>query len=420
MDSSVTDPPSGKDEFRRGWRMLLAASIAVSFSSTIVPFNTLGALVAPLAAEFGWQRGDIQFSYFLFTILSGCSYPLIGALIDRFGARRVALIGIPAFSVSFAAIGLSGPSLPMFYALWMLAGMLGAAATPVTYTRLVNEWFVARRGLALSLALVVAGLFAAAQQVASTLLVEQLGWRMALVALAVVPLVLALPLVILFFRSPAHREAQAVRAAVHDSAGATLRVALGGYRFHALAVAIVCVTLGISGTAINLKPLMTDAGIPAHTAAYIAGSVGIGLMVGRLGVGLLIDRIWAPALACPLLALPAVSCVLLAYSPPTPATALLASLLIGLAAGAEADVLPYLTARYFGLRHYGRIFSALYAIFIVASGISPYLFGMIFDRVGNYGPALYGSAALFILGAALLLSLRAYPEGWPEPEPQAR
>ncbi len=409
----MTPGGAGLAEFRRGWRPLLAASIAASFSSTILPFNTLGALVTPLQDEFGWQRGDIQFAYFLFTMLSGLSYPLVGSLIDRFGARRVALVGMPAFSLAFAAIGLSGPSLPVFYALWMLTGLMGAAATPVTFTRVVNEWFVERRGLALSLTLFVAGLFSSALQVGSTLLVQSLGWRQALAVLALVPLVVALPWVFAFFRSPPQGAAGSAAGSGPAAGGFTLRAVLGGYRFHALAAGIVCVTLGISGTMINFKPLMTDAGITPEMAAYIAGTVGISVMAGRLGVGLLIDRIWAPALAFPLLALPAVSCVLLASAPPTPGTALVAGVLIGLAAGAEADVLPYLTARYFGLLHYGRIFGVLYAVFIISSGIAPSIFGVVYDRTGSYAPALYASAVLFIAGACLLLTLGAYPRQLP-------
>lgn len=406
---------SGRAEFRRGWRPLLAASIAVSFSSTMLPFNTLGALVSPLEAEFGWDRGDIQFSYFLFTLLSGLSYPAVGTLIDRFGARRVALIGMPAFSLAFAAIGLAGPSLSVFYALWMLTGLLGAAATPVTFTRVVNEWFVVRRGLALSLTLLTAGLFASVLQVSSTLLVQSIGWRFALFTLAIVPLVLALPLMLAYFRSPPTAIPGAGGGAGTSLVGITLRTALAGYRFYVMAIGIICVTLGISGTMINFKPLMTDAGITPETAAYIAGAVGISVMAGRLGVGLLIDRVWAPGLAFPLLALPAVSCVLLASAPPTPGVALLAGILIGLAAGAEADVLPYLTARYFGLRHYGRIFGTIYAVFIISSGIAPYLFGLVYDQVGTYAPALYTSALLFIAGAGSLLSLGAYPPLVPGP-----
>jgi OFA family oxalate/formate antiporter-like MFS transporter len=410
----VTSESLGRSEFRRGWRPLLAASIAVSFSSTILPFNTLGALVAPLESEFGWQRADIQFSYFLFTMLSGLSYPAVGSLIDRFGARRVALVGMPAFSLAFAAIGLSGPSLPVFYALWMATGLLGAAATPVTFTRVVNEWFVARRGLALSLTLLVAGFVSSVLQVGSTLLVQSMGWRAALFTLAVVPLVLALPFMLAYFRSPPVEMSGTVTASGSGSVGVALRTALHGYRFYALAAGIVCVTLGISGTMINFKPLMTDAGITPETAAYIAGAVGLSVMVGRLGVGLLIDRFWAPGLAFPLLALPAVSCVLLASAPPTPNAALVAGILIGLAAGAEADVLPYLTARYFGLRHYGRIFGTLYAVFIISSGIAPYLFGLVYDQVGTYAPALYTSALLFVVGAGSLLSLGAYPQLLPD------
>jgi MFS family permease len=89
--------------------------------------------------------------------------------------------------------------------------------------------------------------------------------------------------------------------------------------------------------------------------------------------------------------------------------ALLAATLIGLAAGAETDLVAYLTARYFGLANYGRLYGLQYSVFGFASGISPFLFGKVFDLTGSYQPILHVAAVLFVCGAVALLMLGRYP-----------
>jgi MFS family permease len=400
----VTTAP---DEFAAGWTPLLAAAIATSFATTTLPFNILGAVILPLQQEFGWGRGDITLSYFFFTAISALSFPLVGRLIDRHGARPLALIGVPASALGLAGIALTGDSLPGFYVLWVLLGVLGAAASPVTYTRVVNEWFSRRRGLALALCLSLGGLVLTFQQVVSTLLVERYGWRTMFVVMAAIVLVVCWPPLYFFFRSP-DRSADPARTAI-DSAGFTLREVLRGLRFYALALGVVLVTLGISGVMINFKPILADAGIAPERAAWIAGAVGLAVVAGRLVTGLLVDRYWAPGVACVLLVLPAASCWILLPADLTVAMALTAGLLIGLATGAEGDLMPFLTVKYFGLRHYGRIYAVLLAVFFAASGIAPFLAGRVFDVFGSYQPALIAASAMFVVGAGLFLALGRYP-----------
>jgi MFS family permease len=403
----LSDVTTAPDEFAAGWKPLLAAAIATSFATTTLPFNILGAVILPLQHEFGWGRGDITLSYFFFTAISALSFPLVGRLIDRHGARPLALIGVPASALGLAGIALTGDSLPGFYVLWVLLGVLGAAASPVTYTRVVNEWFSRRRGLALALCLSLGGLVLTFQQVVSTLLVERYGWRTMFVVMAAIVLVVCWPPLYFFFRSP-DRSADPARTAI-DSAGFTLREVLRGLRFYALALGVVLVTLGISGVMINFKPILADAGIAPERAAWIAGAVGLAVVAGRLVTGLLVDRYWAPGVACVLLVLPAASCWILLPADLTVAMALTAGLLIGLATGAEGDLMPFLTVKYFGLRHYGRIYAVLLAVFFAASGIAPFLAGRVFDVFGSYQPALIAASAMFVVGAGLFLALGRYP-----------
>jgi predicted MFS family arabinose efflux permease len=185
--------------------------------------------------------------------------------------------------------------------------------------------------------------------------------------------------------------------------------ALRDYRFWVIALSILCVAIGVGGSITNFQPLLMDRGFEPQQAARIAGVIGVSVIVGRLLAGVLIDHYWAPLVTLPMLALPAVACFLLAQSQVPAAAAILSAVLIGLAAGAETDLVAYLTARYFGLANYGRLYGLQYAVFGFASGISPFLFGKVFDVTGSYQPILYFAAVLFVLGAVALLTLGRYP-----------
>ena len=132
-------------------------------------------------------------------------------------------------------------------------------------------------------------------------------------------------------------------------------------------------------------------------------------MFGRVLTGFLLDRFWGPAVAALLMALPAISCLLLASGSPSVQSAYLATILIGFAAGAEFDIIAYLASRYFGLKHYSKIYSWLYAAFAIGAATAPALFGFGYDKLGNYNAVFSISAVLFMLGSVLLLFLGRYP-----------
>jgi len=396
-------------EFRRGWPVLVAAALGTACGASPIPFNSVGPFIKPLAAEFGWGRGDIQLALFWFTAAVVLTVPFIGGLADRIGVRKVAIGTLALFGVTYAALAFTPASLFAFYLLWMLMGALGAGSTPVTWTRAVNAWFVHNRGLALALTLMGTGVTAAFLPSLATWLIEQYGWRKAFVGIALLPLVVALPVAIWLFREPQASDDPALDAPA-SRVGATVGEALRDYRFWVIAGSILCVAIGVGGSITNLQPLLMDRGFQPQEAAKIAGVIGASVIVGRLLAGFLIDRYWAPLVTLPMLALPALACFLLAQPEVSALAAILSAMLIGLAAGAETDLVAFLTARYFGLAHYGRLYGLQYAVFGFASGVSPFLFGKVFDVTGSYRPILYVAAVLFVTGAVALLTLGRYPK----------
>jgi len=90
--------------------------------------------------------------------------------------------------------------------------------------------------------------------------------------------------------------------------------------------------------------------------------------------------------------------------------AILIAVLIGLAAGAELDLLAFLTSKYFGPAHYPAIFGAIIAFFTVGGGIAPPIYGAAAKSLGGYSTVLTASAAALAVSIGLFLMLGRYPD----------
>ena len=83
-------------------------------------------------------------------------------------------------------------------------------------------------------------------------------------------------------------------------------------------------------------------------------------------------------------------------------------LLVGLAAGAEQDLMAFLVAKYFGLKNYGVIYGVMYSSFALGAGFAPAIVGRVFDSTGSYDAILVYVGFAFLGGAVPLLFLGKY------------
>lgn len=401
------------NEIRRGWLLILASSAGIICSSVVLPFYTIGALVKPLTAEFGWARADVQLGILFSSGLGILTAPIVGWLNDRYGPRAIALPGLVGMSLAFfLAAGMNG-ELWMFFLAYGAMAILGAGTTPITWTRAIATSFDRQRGLALGLTLTGTGICAMLAPAYAVWLTDQFGWRGAYIGIGLLPLLLAGPIVWFGFRPrglPGEASpATAAEPGVTASWGLTLGEAVRGYRFWVLSLSILAVYMAVSGISPNLIAALTDQGFTAASAATVQGAYGFSIILGRVAVGYLVDRFWAPGVALVSLLLPVAGCLIL-VGEPTFAWAMTAALLIGFAAGAELDLMAFFAARYFGLRHYAKIYSILYALLAFGSGTAPMLFARVFDVTASYDVSFYIAAGMFFLGAVILPLLGRYPE----------
>ena len=126
-------------------------------------------------------------------------------------------------------------------------------------------------------------------------------------------------------------------------------------------------------------------------------------------VGYLVDRFWAPGIAAICLLMPAIGAVIF-HGEQSLVMAAVASFFIGFAAGAELDLMAFLAARYFGLAHYAKIYSVLYATLAVCSGAAPMLFASVYDQTGSYDFGFVAATALFLSSTLLVLAMGKYPK----------
>ena len=409
-------------EFKSGWRPLLGALIGAGCGISSICFYTNGVFAVAIANDTGWSRGSVQIGVSIMILMAVITAPLAGWLIDRFGPRRVGLISLPLFGLGLAGLSVSDNSVQHFYFGWGLMSLIAAGTLPVTWTKVVISWFDNYRGLALGAALTGTGLAATFAPSYAVWLIDLFGWRHAYAVLSGTIMVISIPAVYLLFHMPTSDNSPLEKKLPVDVSkrhsdlcspiklsGLSVLEALSGYRFWMIALGILFAAGSISGMITSLAPLLTDNGSSLSSAARYAGLMGVSVIGGRLVAGFLMDYIWAPAISAFFLVMPALAALLLATSLDQPSMIIIAALLIGLAAGAEVDLMAFLASRYFGLKNYGVLYGGIYVFFSIGAGLAPALFGWSYDIFGSYNFVLYAAAGASVSGALLMLTLGRYP-----------
>jgi hypothetical protein len=89
--------------------------------------------------------------------------------------------------------------------------------------------------------------------------------------------------------------------------------------------------------------------------------------------------------------------------------------MIGISAGVEVDVVPYLVRRYFAAKFFGRTYLSLAAVFVAGAGGAPFLVSIAYDATKSYDGFLAGSIVMGFAASILLLLLGSYPNNDHQP-----
>ena len=396
----MSDLVKGRGEFSRGWKVLLGSFIGMGVCIVSLTYYSGGIWVKPWQEAFGWSRTEIGTGQSLSTLVIVLTAPFAGRLIDRYGLRSVASISLLLYGLVLWATSHMTGSLIMFYGLMILTTLVGVASSPIAFTRAINGWFSKHRGLALGLSLTSTGVAAFLIPKYLTPYVAEHGWRAGFFVMFCIVMI-ALPIVWLLIREQPEEDQKSAADSKLALTGATFKEATNTRTFWTMSILFFLIAFAVLGLIPSFIPLLQDAGFTPAKAGAMAGIMGLSVMIGRIITGLLVDRIFAPYVTAAIFTLVALGCLSLGLG--GIAYALPAAIALGMAIGAEADLIGFFTARYFGLKNYGAIYGFQYSMFSLGAATSPIVAGYIWDTTGNYDVALIGASVL--LGVSVIIAL---------------
>ena len=375
-------------------------------------------LLPPIVDEFDWDRGATAAAFSFGFILAAVLSPLLGRWMDRFGPRVVIEAGIACVALGlYAARYIAAP-----WQLYATLGVLvGAGSVCLSYTGqacYLPNWFVRRRGLAMSIAFSGVGagsivLFPALQG-----LIDAFGWRSACSALAIVVLVVLVPLNLLLRRRPQelglHPDGDAAappRPAAQTAPSGddwTLATAVRTPIFWWMSLAYASGLYAWYAVQVHQTRYLVEIGFSGQYAAWALGFVSLAGVPGQIALGHLSDRVgreWVWIIGQAGFIICYASLLALQRSP-LPALLWLMVLAQGFIGYGLTSVVGAIPAEHFHGRHFGAIFGAIMGIGIAGGALGPWVTGLVYDWSGSYAPGFAAALGCCVVSVLAIWLIR--------------
>ena len=380
-----------------GLRRVLVVLCATEIVSWGVLYYAFPVLAPAISADRGWPVSTITAAFSAGLVTSALVGIWSGRLLDRIGPRPVMTVG--SLSAVPAVVGIAlAPSLPLFFAAWVLAGFAMAGTLYPPAFAALTRWWGPRRVRALTVLTLVAGLASTIFAPLTAALLDPLGWRSTYLVLAVVLAVVTIPAHALGLRGrwPEPRELDTTSVA-----GRAPREIVRSRAFVLLVPAVALGTFSAFAVVVNQVPLLLEQGLSTSTAAWALGLGGVGQVCGRLFYGRLDRALSVRARGVTILGLSALATALLAVVP-GPTGLLIA---VAMPAGAARGIFTLLQATAisdrWGAAHYGRLNGLLSAPSMIATAVAPWAGAALAATLGGYTAVFWLLAAVAALAAAL-------------------
>ncbi|WP_416723496.1 MFS transporter [Bacillus stercoris] len=375
---------------------------------------SFGAFVEPWERQFSMDRSTISLISTMSFIVYGISQPVIGRLVDKWGARAVLAWSALLTGVSiFLTYLVTSPwQLFLLYGLGVSLGVGGASN--VAASVLVVNWFSKKRGLAFGI--MEAG-FGAGQMLlvpGSLMLIHWFSWKLTVVVLGLLLIVIVFPAALLMLRNnPSEKKTEPIgglAASEKETAPKTTALSVTGMfrmrQFWFLILPfLICgfTTVGLMDT--HLIPFSHDHGFSTTvTSAAVSLLAGFNI-AGILLSGIIADRWSSRKILCFLYAVRAMSIVILIYSH-EPYLLLAFAILFGLVDFATVAPTQMLATQYFQNYSIGLMIGWLSLAHQIGSALGAYVPGVIYTITGEYTLAFYLSIGMLVLASVMNVMLR--------------
>jgi MFS family permease len=392
------------EEDRPRLRRALIALCVTEITSWGVLYYAFPVMLSALTADTGWSTASVMGAFSVGAVVSAIAGVGVGRLIDRRGPRAVMTVGA-ALGVAATLAVAAAPSLPWFFAAWVLAGLAQSALLYPPAFAALTGWYGPGRVRALTTLTLVAGLSSTVFAPLVAALLEHLDWRTVYLLLAAVLAVVVLPLHVLCLTPPWPHS---------RSAGRRLRLpytrqVVTSRAFVVLSVAMALAGFGMFAATLNLVPLLTSRGIGNQLAAVALGLCGAGQVLGRLGYAPLAHRTSPPARTAGIVTVGAFSVAALGLLPGPPVALIALAVLAGMIRGSYTLLLATAVADRWGTTAFGQINGVFTAPTTALTALAPGGGALIVDVSAGYATGYLLLALLTLTAATAALATRAGP-----------
>lgn len=387
----------------RRWQTQVAAtSFFALFSIVGLALYGLPYYYNFMVSEFGWTRTQVTSGNFISKLIVGPLFGFFaGWIVDRFGPRRLMIVGILLGGAALIGLGNMNGALWMFYLFYLFNALGYVFAGPLPNQVLLTRWFDKSRGKAMGFAYLGIGIGGALVPQISKYFVSWFGWHIALTLLGILIVIIALPFVLFVKESPSALAPQSAAPTATTPIGWAFKSPL----FYLLAIGSMCSIGAVGGANQNLKLFLTlDLGFGEGDAANVVSLVLLSSLFGRLLMGWLADHLPKKYVMLLIYLLVAAGISLLFFAR-VPGVIYMFAVVFGIGLGGDYMIIPLMAAELFGVRVLGRVMGLVLTADGVAEALAPLWVANLRDHLGSYatgfgvlvGLALIGSTAVALL-----------------------
>ena len=423
-----------------GW-VIVGVSFLIGVTEVGVFQNILSIFMKPMTQDFGWSRAAVTGAIAVGSICGGLVSPFVGPILDRYGPRLVAFLGIVFFSLGLFAL-MFIRHLWQLYLFFGMGRMIAYGVLGLVVTVSVSNWFVRRRGRALGITWIGERVGSALLPVMITFLILAYGWRMAWGVLGVVVFLMSgLPAVLFLRRRPEDMgllpdgavsipdgkkpdgslttETRTEAAIVEDAEPAWTRPQATRTRaFWTLTLLTCLIPFLQGGINFHIYPFLTDQGISQKTAVLVISTIAAFGAPGSVIWGMLADRVRIQSLLAINVFGSGLVFLLLYWTVGFELTdgfrtgiVFVLAALNGMLHGGRNTLVSLIWPAFFGRIGLGSIYSFSIPFKSIANACGPFFAAICFDIFGSYALPFYLFATTYIIVG--VISIRTQPPKMP-------
>ncbi|WHH60947.1 MFS transporter [Petroclostridium sp. X23] len=401
--------------FYYGWVIVAAAAITMFFSGPGQTYS-ISVFIDSYIKDFGWSRSLVSSIYSTATLIAGSLLFIVGRFIDKYGHKYMgvviaSLLGIACMWSSFVI----NPVM-LFIGFFMLR-LFGQGSMTLLSSTLVPQWFVKKRGLALSLMALGSVTSSAVLPPLNTYIIDTWGWSVAWRFWAVLLWLVFVPISFFFIHSrpenigllPDNRikkpdnkdtavDTERSEVKKHKEISWTLQEAMKTRAFWFMMFCQMVPSMINTGITFHFISILGEKGLSHTLSALILSIVAIIGFPATFFAGYMLDRIHVHFVEVSVFVIHLISLLVLVYGQSSQ-MAVLFGILMGVVSGLQGVTNNVVWASYFGRKYLGSIRGFSMSSIIIGSAFGPLPFGIAFDVFGGYTGIIMIMMIFPVLGA---------------------